>query len=170
MGRKICYCHPKTRYIMKFLVTGANGFIGRSVIEALRCEDLEIMCIINRNKNITNQKNVNYIEYRISLENSGFFKDIQNQDTLIHLAWNGLNDYESDKHVSNELNISYNFIKDAINSGIKNILIAGTCFEYGNQEGEIFEDQKTDPINNYSLAKDKLRIRLEALKGKSNFK
>jgi hypothetical protein len=33
----------------------------------------------------------------------------------------------------------------------------GTCFEYGKRSGELRENFKTKPSNNYSISKDKLR-------------
>ena len=45
---------------MKFLVTGANGFIGRNLIEKLRDENLEIIGIVKNRNNISNLKSRPY--------------------------------------------------------------------------------------------------------------
>jgi dTDP-6-deoxy-L-talose 4-dehydrogenase (NAD+) len=51
-----------------------------------------------------------------------------------------------------------------IESGLKNILVAGTCFEYGMRSGPLSEGVETRPTNPYGFAKDSLRRQLEYLK------
>ena len=36
---------------MKILITGANGFIGSSLVEKLLCEGHEIRCLVHKNTN-----------------------------------------------------------------------------------------------------------------------
>ena len=43
----------------------------------------------------------------------------------------------------------------------KKILVTGTCYEYGLQEGKLNEEQNTYPHNFYALAKDTLRKHIE---------
>ena len=50
----------------------------------------------------------------------------------MHLAWNGLDlkNYNSDIHIK-QVNFHLNFIEELIKSGTRNIIVVGTCFEYG---------------------------------------
>jgi dTDP-6-deoxy-L-talose 4-dehydrogenase (NAD+) len=83
---------------------------------------------------------------------------------LIHLAWGGLPNYKSLHHFEEELPAHYRFLKALVESGLKNLLVAGTCFEYGMQPGPLSEDAETRPNNPYGFAKDVLRRQLEYLR------
>ena len=55
-------------------------------------------------------------------------------DVVLHLAWGGLPNYTSDKHLKNELPKQIKFLEGLINQGLKSLVVTGTCFEYGMQE------------------------------------
>ena len=154
---------------MNFLLSGADGFIGKNLLNELLKQKGSVNCIVRNFPKKKEIKNVKYILHNISLDNASLFRDLPQIDTLIHLAWSKLDDYSDKRHLDEELKISFQFINEAIEHGIKNILVAGTCFEYGNIEGEVKEDFSPKPINNYSLAKDKLRKKIEFLKIKKDF-
>jgi dTDP-6-deoxy-L-talose 4-dehydrogenase (NAD+) len=90
-------------------------------------------------------------------------------DVLIHLAWGGLPNYKSPHHFEQELPAQYRFLESLVESGLKNIVVAGTCFEYGMTSGQLREDMEARPTNPYGLAKDILRRRLECLKNDALF-
>jgi len=48
-------------------------------------------------------------------------------------------------------------------AGVKQILVTGTCFEYGLQNGCLSEEMPTVPVTPYGLSKDTLRKSLEML-------
>jgi len=48
-------------------------------------------------------------------------------------------------------------------AGVKQILVTGTCFEYGLQNGCLSEEMPTVPVTQYGLSKDTLRKSLEML-------
>jgi len=54
-------------------------------------------------------------------------------------------------------------------NGLKNLVVTGTCFEYGMKEGCLSEDMVADPQNAYALAKDTLRKFLFELQKKHAF-
>jgi len=91
------------------------------------------------------------------------FEHIGSPDVLIHLAWGGLPNYKSLDHFELELPAQYRFLKSMVNSGLRSLLVTGTCFEYGMQSGPLSEDRMTSPITPYGLAKDSLRRQLEYL-------
>jgi dTDP-6-deoxy-L-talose 4-dehydrogenase (NAD+) len=53
--------------------------------------------------------------------------------------------------------------------GLKDIVIAGTCFEYGMVDGCLSEDMDTKPSNSYAIAKDTLREFIIELQKKHSF-
>jgi dTDP-6-deoxy-L-talose 4-dehydrogenase (NAD+) len=56
-----------------------------------------------------------------------------------------------------------------IENGIQKIVVTGTCFEYGMQEGALDESLPTFPNNPYAIAKDTLRRFLEFKKTRHRF-
>ena len=56
-----------------------------------------------------------------------------------------------------------------IDQGLKQVLVTGTCFEYGMQNGCLTEEMPTLPANPYALAKDILRKSLQLLQQQSSF-
>jgi dTDP-6-deoxy-L-talose 4-dehydrogenase (NAD+) len=56
-----------------------------------------------------------------------------------------------------------------VEGGTKQVLITGTCFEYGMQSGALSEDAPALPTNSYGLAKNTLRLFLQALKAEHPF-
>ena len=83
--------------------------------------------------------------------------------TLIHLAWNGLVDFTSSSHLDNEMPVQSVFLEAMVGSGVRNLVVSGTCFEYGKVEGEIDESHSTNPAMPYSAAKNELRKNLQEL-------
>jgi len=57
-----------------------------------------------------------------------------------------------------------------IEQGIKHIIVAGTCLEYGLQNGCLSVDMVTKPRNPYAIAKDNVRKYLQSLKKEYSFK
>ena len=84
-------------------------------------------------------------------------------DALIHLAWGGLPNYQSLHHYEQELPAHYRLLKDLVGDGLTNLVVAGTCFEYGMQSGPLGETMAAVPANPYALAKDTLRQQLQLL-------
>ncbi len=106
---------------MRILVTGQSGFIGKHVVCELKTRGHSV------------------VEYLC-----------ENPDAIIHLAWSGLPNYESEKHFEN-VEWQTHFIYEAVNQGIKNITVTGTCLE-----------TVPNPPQ-YALAKLKLQANLAAI-------
>lgn len=150
---------------MKVLVTGATGFIGNYVINELLAQNVEVIATSTSREKAKKKEwysQVKYVEYSITSENNNLNEVFLQADAVIHLAWRGLPNYKSLFHIEEEMMIQYFFIKKLIDSGIKNINITGTCFEYGMQEGCLDEAKNiANPDNPYSIAKDTLRKMLD---------
>ena len=145
---------------MKILVTGSTGFIGNHVIQRLLKEDVDIVASSSREEHARSFpwfKDVTYIPYDLNETTGDCFQVFQKPDAVIHLAWQGLPNYKDLFHIEENLWSSYSFLKNMIESGVRNVAVTGTCFEYGMQTGCLSEDTCAQPSNPYGVAKDALR-------------
>lgn len=90
-------------------------------------------------------------------------------EIVIHLAWQGLPNYLSPRHVDVETPAQVRFLRELVAAGVKTLVVAGTCFEYGMQSGCLHEDMTPLPSNPYGAAKDALRRELQSLNATSPF-
>ena len=84
---------------MNFLLSGANGFIGKNLLNELLKQKGSVNCIVRNFPKRKEIKNVNYILHNISIDNATLFKTLPQIDTLIHLAWSKLDDYSDKRHL-----------------------------------------------------------------------
>lgn len=155
---------------MKVAVTGASGFIGRHVLVELERRSVAATVVL-RPSSVASPSLAKQAAARMDLQNPppNAFELMGSPDVLIHLAWGGLPNYKSLQHFEQELPAQYRFLKGLVESGLKNLVITGTCFEYGMQSGPLREDMETQPANPYGFAKDTLRRQLEYLKRDQSF-
>jgi nucleoside-diphosphate-sugar epimerase len=158
---------------LNVLLTGATGFVGQHVAEALLAKNHKITIII---RNIEKARSfswfhkVEIIKCDLHKEDPAFiFNQKVKFDALIHLSWPGLPNYKNYFHIEVNYPADLHFLTHAARSGISQIMVAGTCFEYGLQNGEMKEDQETKPIIPYAFAKDSLRKSLEFLQQENYF-
>ena len=157
---------------MKILVTGATGFIGSHVInELLKYDHQIIIAVKNKNSVKHLQDKIKVIEFDLDnlQSNKNYFSESGKPDLLIHLAWQGLPNYKEKFHLEKNLPSHSAFLKNIVSNGLQNLVVTGTCFEYGMKEGCLSEEMESDPQNPYALAKDKLRKFLEELQKQNSF-
>lgn len=155
---------------MRVAVTGAGGFIGRHVLAELRGRDLDVVAVTRDARRLEGLcPDVRVLELDIALPGQDPCIRMGRPDLLIHLAWDGLPNYQSLHHCESELPRQYAFLKSIIESGLTSLLVAGTCFEYGRQHGPLLEQMPAQPDNPYGFAKDALRRQLEFLKSRTPF-
>jgi dTDP-6-deoxy-L-talose 4-dehydrogenase (NAD+) len=87
----------------------------------------------------------------------------------VHLAWPGLPNYRALFHFEHNLMADYRFIKSAVEAGVQQVLVTGTCFEYGMQSGPLSESTEPQPCNPYGLAKHTLHLFLQNLQQQQPF-
>jgi nucleoside-diphosphate-sugar epimerase len=157
---------------LKVLVTGATGFVGQHVVRAL----------LNRNHNVvivTRQiESAKKFEWFDKVEiitcdlykNSNLVIDLAKKvDCVVHLAWSGLPNYLSNIHITKNLIFNLVFIRRLVDAGLRKIVIAGTCYEYGMQDGELSENHATLPNTAYGFAKDVIRKSVEFMRADESF-
>ncbi|HEY3599561.1 MAG TPA: NAD(P)-dependent oxidoreductase [Paraburkholderia sp.] len=145
-------------------VTGATGFIGRHVLAELAARDLDVVAITRGDGSARPRPDgVTWVTLDIGCAPEDAFDLIGKPDVLIHLAWGGLPHYRARHHFETELPAHYDFLRGLIHAGLKSLVVAGTCLEYGLRAGVLLESDPTQPITPYGFAKDALRQQLEYL-------
>ncbi len=157
----------------KILVTGATGFIGSHLINRLLELKHQVVATsidsVQKAKSYPWFEKVKYISQDLNEKLPDYFTHFGEPDTVIHLAWEGLPNYKASFHLERNLPSNYNFLKNLLENGLKNLAVLGTCFEYGMQEGSLNEEMPVNPANPYALAKDKLRKQLQELQREYDF-
>ncbi len=138
---------------MKILVTGANGYLGRGVVEQLLLRGHEVIATDMKTTYVSEKaKKVECDLFKI--ENPYFY--FGKPDVLLHMAWRDGFVHNSDAHI-NDLPLHYRFIKLITEAGLKKVAIMGSMHEVGFFEGSINENTPCHPMNLYGIAKDSLR-------------
>ena len=149
---------------MRVIITGATGYIGQHIVPRLLEQNHEVIAVA---RNVANAKEFNWYKDVLFIANDlhvnpNIFLALDKPiDALIHLAWPDLPNYQHSFHLTRNLPSDIRFFEEAINWGIPQLIVAGTCLEYGMQSGGISEDSETNPTTPYGLAKDTLRKWLE---------
>jgi dTDP-6-deoxy-L-talose 4-dehydrogenase (NAD+) len=155
---------------MKVAVTGGSGFIGTHVLRALAArQDIELIAVARRPLASDIAGRVRHVVLDIANASETDFDTLGRPDVLIHLAWGFLANFRSHEHFEVEAHRHYRFLKSLVRSGLRSILCAGTCLEYGMQCGALAEDLAPEPHLAYPLAKDMLRRQLSLLKSVEPF-
>ena len=155
---------------MRVALTGASGFVGRHVLTELARYPVAVTAITrNAGKLADAGSEVRVVEMDITNPHADDYERLRRPDVLIHLAWEGLPNFDSLHHFETELPRQYFFLKRLVEVGLPAMLVAGTCFEYGMQSGALSEDLTPLPNNPYGYAKDALRRQLGYLRGEHPF-
>jgi dTDP-6-deoxy-L-talose 4-dehydrogenase (NAD+) len=157
---------------VKVLVTGATGFVGRHLVAQLLARGDDVRAVARKAQTAQDMPWINDVEFvsadihAADLEVGALTDGI---DALAHLAWPGLPNYRALFHFEHNLMADYRFIKSAVEAGVKQVLVTGTCFEYGMQSGPLGETSEPQPSNPYGLAKHTLHLFLQNLQQEHPF-
>ncbi|MGI9458871.1 MAG: NAD-dependent epimerase/dehydratase family protein [Pirellulales bacterium] len=160
---------------MKLVITGASGFLGRHVLDSIvkknesRSAPHHIIATFHRkNSNLPTYPFVTWKQFDLQKEPRNLFGKLDEPHALLHLAWQGLPNYQSNHHLEQELPLHIDFIQAMVEGGIHGVAIAGTCYEYGLQNGCLAENLPANPVTAYAKAKNKLRCYIEQLSEAKN--
>ncbi len=155
---------------MKVAVTGASGYIGRHVLAALLQAGVRPLAITRDPARLSGfGQAVDILPLDLAHCQATDVARLGQPDVLLHLAWDGLPNYRSLRHVEAELPQQYRFLNLMVQAGLPSLVVTGSCLEYGLQEGALREAQPTEPTTAYGLAKDTLRRMLGLLQEASPF-
>ena len=151
---------------MKVLLIGHSGFIGQIILKYILKKKLNLIITKYNKVKIPKDEKIQIFDFKKDKKN---IQRLSNLDLIIHSAWGSLDNYNSKNHLNKILNENLIFLKKLIYLGAKNIIILGTCFEYGLCNGEVNENEVTKPTTSYGKAKKKLLLELKSLQNKKKF-
>lgn len=136
------------------LVTGAGGYIGRHVVEELLNLGAKVIAADINIDGI--DERAERLKIDIFSGDENIFEQVGKPDACLHMAWRDGFVHNSDLHME-MLSAHYEFIKNLLKGGLKQIAVMGTMHEIGYHEGAIDENTPCNPISMYGIAKDSLR-------------
>lgn len=144
---------------MHMVVTGATGFIGRAVVAAALSRGHAVTACV---RDAEKAAKLLPQHEALTFYTAGDLSDIQpadvlkGDDALIHLAWQEVGKYTDPNNLLGNLEPQFLFLKSMVDAGLDNLTIAGSCLEYGLQEGAAREAAAASPVTFYGLAKKAL--------------
>ena len=138
----------------RVLVTGANGYIGRHVVQALLELGHEVLAADFAFDGI--DERAERVETPIFSGDENIYEQLGKPDVCIHMAWRNGFVHNADTHIT-DLPNHFTFIKNMIAGGLPQLAVMGTMHEVGYWEGAIKEDTPTNPTSLYGISKNALR-------------
>ena len=139
---------------MKIAVTGANGYIGNHVVNAILDRGYPVTAIDFNNSNISER--AEFLQYDILNAGIDVYEKLGRPDVFVHLAWKDNFDHNSTANMQ-MLSDHYILVENLLNGGLKHLAVMGTMHEIGYHEGAIDENTPCNPTSLYGIAKDSLR-------------
>jgi len=147
----------------RILLTGASGFIGQVVVPLLMSEGAEIMALTTNPTEVVERWGIEAVDLLQSTDKAMRDRiDAFSPSVLLHLGWSGLPDYSADACLANVAS-SIQVIRMALASGVSRIVGAGSCWEYGDLQGELSEHLSTAPTSMFAQSKSCLRQLLSSV-------
>lgn len=147
---------------MRVAVTGASGFLGRHVLDALAKRDVDVVACSRRPPQTDATAGRRWVRFDIAAPGARPFEALGSPDLLLHLAWGGLPNYRDASHLDRELPIHAAFLDACLDAGLPRLAVSGTCLEYGLAEGPLEEARPAQPTTCYADAKHSLHRHLLA--------
>lgn len=144
---------------MNICLTGGTGFIGRQLGNTLLQRGHQLTIVARDPAKVANcfpKHAVRLITGDLYHLSEAQRSEIAQADTLAHLAWPGLPNYQARFHLETTLPHEIIFLLSLLEKGLKRLLVTGTCFEYGLQSGCLSEDTPAQPVTAYAEAKARL--------------
>ena len=138
---------------MKYLVTGANGYIGQGVVKTMLDLGAEVVATDFHTDEVDERaKRIDADIFKLE-DPYGYF---EKPDVVIHLAWRDGFRHASENHMK-DLPHHYEFLEKMCKAGIRKLCVMGTMHEVGFMEGCIKADTPCAPQSLYGISKNALR-------------
>ncbi|MGH2325648.1 NAD-dependent epimerase/dehydratase family protein [Leuconostoc lactis] len=138
---------------MKILVTGANGFLGRGIVdEIIKTGHTVVAAGFETDKVSSDAIRINGDMFEVANP----YEYYGQPDVLLHLAYKDGFVLNSEAHMQNLVQHT-TFIDKMVSAGIKQVAVMGTMHEIGFFEGSVDENTPTHPMNFYGIAKNAIR-------------
>ena len=145
---------------MRIFVTGATGFLGNRLVALL--QNHELLCLTRNPQKLPR-----------TWQGEILVGDLTQPETwrarierfapqwCVHLAWEGLPDYSLSRCRAN-LDASLKLVETVVDAGATRVVVAGSCWEYGNACGAIREDASSQECSTFAATKHALRTVLDS--------
>jgi len=142
----------------KVLITGITGFLGSHIAETLLNNNIQVIGLKRENSNIWRCHDFKAKIQWIDIDEQGHFKEQllkSSIDTIIHGAWIGVESNERNNWEQQTKNIPFlvELLEVAKAVGVKKFIFLGSQSEYGNINGKISEQEKTQALTAYGSIK-----------------
>jgi len=142
---------------------GSEGFIGKAIKKKSSENNIKLICWSH-----TFRKTDNFFDLYDKKSWGNLLSS--NPKKVILLSWPNLPNYNEKFHLTKNL-ISYiDLVEKLIDNGVEKLVFAGTCYEYGLQNGKLKENHPTEPMNLYAISKDCLRRTIKNMCERVNVK
>lgn len=140
---------------MKILVTGADGYIGRHIVNNLLDLGHEVIAVDIHTDDINDKAKKKKLNL-FTADLTNVYTSLGSPDVCLHMAWRDGFVHNSVNHIG-DLSSHYKFLVALMEQGLKHLAVMGTMHEVGYWEGKIDENTPCNPISMYGIAKDALR-------------
>ena len=141
------------------LVTGATGFVGRQIVQALAAKGADIVVVVREGKEPQAESLPGVVRVitttDLFAETSDWWANAcADVDTIIHAAWYA----EPGKYLQSPKNLdcligTLNLARGAVQAVVRRFVGVGTCFEYDLSLGVLSVDPPLQPSTPYAGAK-----------------
>lgn len=139
---------------MKILVTGADGYIGRHIVNNLLDLGHEVIAVDIHTDDINDKAEKKKLNL-FTADLTNVYTSLGSPDVCLHMAWRDGFVHNSVNHIG-DLSSHYKFLVALMEQGLKHLAVI-TMHEVGYWEGKIDENTPCNPISMYGIAKDALR-------------
>lgn len=140
---------------MKYVVTGADGYIGRYVVSWLLSKGQDVV-IATRRADGSPSGGAKRVRFNLRDADSSSFEVLGRPDVLINLAWEDGFNHWSSSHFDNA-SIHINFLRHMLQGGLRHVVGVGSIHEIGYHVGPVDEFTPPAPQHPYGVAKNYVR-------------
>ena len=146
---------------MRVLLTGGTGFLGTRVLSLLGSHDV---LVLSRNaRPLPCGNGVKLLAADLTTTGHWVGEVVALQpECCMHLAWEGLPDY-SLAHCRVNLDASLRLMDVVAKAGVKKIVVAGSCWEYGRATGAVSEEMQPQDVGVFASTKHALLSIVESV-------